>query len=259
MGINKNFVSTDGLNAGVQADDIFVGVSLAAAGVLAVGTPICRDLTALPGGLLPQDVNPSKLFQNARVSDHGVLATSANAGDLLGVFQGVGEQGIAYTNNTGAAQYYPAPCRFQGIGRVLAGAIAAGTAVTIGSILVISNANIFATVGSRAFGTAIGRVIAYPVNTTVAANSAAGSVAVTPASMVGIVAGMSLVIDQGTLQETVVVASITATTFTAPFTLAHTGPFTVQGILSTVGAAIIPVPGASNTQAVVFADFNGIG
>jgi len=70
---------------------------------------------------------------------------------------------------------------------------------------------------------------------------------------------MSLVIDQGTLQETVVVASITATTFTAPFTLAHTGPFTVQGILSTVGAAIIPVPGASNTQAVVFADFNGIG
>lgn len=254
MGINKNFIATDGLNAGVQGDDIQVGISLANNAVLAQGTPLCRDLTQLPGGYAPQDVNPSRLFQNARVSDRGVLATSANAGDLLGLYQGP-----SYTNTTGAAQIYVATCKFQGLGRVLAGAIAAGTAITIGAKLVISSSNIFATVGTRAFGTAIGQVAAYPVNTTVAANSAAGSVAVTPASMVGIVAGMSLVIDQGAQQETVVVASITATTFTAPFVNAHTGPFTVQGILSTVGAAIIPVPGASNTQAVVFADLNGIG
>lgn len=253
MGINKNFATTDGLNAGVQTDEILVGISLANNGVLAQGTPICRDLTQLPGGLAPQDAGPSKLFQNARISDRGVLATSANAGDLIGVYQGA-----TYTNTTGSSQIYVASCRFQGLGRVLAAAIAAGTAVTVGANLIISSANIFATVGSRAIGTAVGKVVAFPVNTTVAASIASGSQTVTPASMVGIIAAQQLVIDSGSLQEVVTVASITATTFTATFAQAHTGPVTVQGINSAVGAAIIPVPGASNTQAVVFADLNGI-
>lgn len=253
MGVNKNFVATDGLNAGVQGDDIQVGISLANAAVLAQGTPILRDLTQLPGGFAPQDVGPSKLFQNARISDRGVLATSANAGDVIGVYQG-----SSYTNTTGSSQIYVASCKFQGLGRVLAGAVAAGTAVTVGANLITTNANIFATVGARAIGTAIGKVVAYPVNTTVAANIAAGSQTVTPASMVGIIAAMQLTIDSGSLQEVVTVASITATTFTATFAQAHAGPVTVQGINSAVGAAIIPVPGASNTQAVVFADLNGI-
>jgi hypothetical protein len=254
MGVNKNLVSTDGLTAGVQGDDILVGISLANNAVLAQGTPISRDLTQLPGGYAPLDIQPSKLFQNARVSDRGVLATSANAGDLLGVYQGA-----TYTNTSGATQIYVATCKFQGLGRVLAGAISSGTAVTIGAKLVVSSSNIFATVGSRAIGTAVGQVAAYAVNTTVAANSAAGSVTVTPASMVGIISGMQLTIDQGSLQEVVTTTAISATTFTATFANAHTGPFTVQGILSAVGSAIIPVPGSSNTQAVVFADLNGIG
>lgn len=253
MGINKNFVATDGLNAGVQGDDILVGYSIAASGTLAQGTPICRDLTQLPGGFLPQDQQPSKLFQNARVSDRGVLATSGNAGDLIGIYQGP-----SITNSGSVASIYEIVCKFQGLGRVLAGAVASGTAVTIGSALIITSSNIFATVGSRAIGTAIGLVAAYAINTTVASSVATGSHAVTPASMVGITTSTQLVIDSGSLQEIVTPSAITATTFTATFANAHTGPFTVQGINSTVGATIIPVPASGNTQAVVFVDLNSI-
>lgn len=238
----------------MQVDDILVGVPVAASATLAIGTPICRDITQVYG--VPLDQPPSKLFQNARVGDRGVLATSANAGDLLGVFQGV--SGAAYKNTGSVQTIYEAKCAFQGVGRVLAGAVASGTAVTIGAKLVVSSSNIFATVGSRAIGTAVGIVLAYPVNTTVAANIAAGSATVTPASMIGIVANMQLTIDSGNLQEIVTVASITSTTFTATFANAHTGPTTVQGINNTVGSTIIPVPGSSNTQAVVMVDLNGI-
>lgn len=253
MGINKNFVCTDGLNAGVQTDDILVGYTIAASGTLAQGTPICRDLTALPGGLLPLDQPPSKLFQNARVSDRGVLATSANAGDLIGVYGGA-----AITNSGSVSALYELPLKFQGIGRVLAGAVASGTAVTIGAKLIISSSNIFATVGSRAIGTAVGQVVAYPINTTVAANISSGSQTVTVASILGITTSTQLVIDSGSLQEIVTPSAVSGSTFTATFANAHTGPVTVQGINNTVGATIIAVPGSGSTTGVVFVDLNCI-
>jgi hypothetical protein len=254
MGVNKNLVCTDGLNASVQVDDILVGVPVAASGTLALGTPICRDLTQVYG--MPQDVPPSKLFVNARVGDRGVLATSANAGDLIGVFQGV--SGGAYKNSGSVQAIAEVKCAFQGVARVLAGAVASGTAVTIGANLIISSSNIFATVGSRAIGTSVGKVMAYPINTTVAANIASGSQTVTVASILGITTSTQLTIDSGTLQEVVTPSAVSGSTFTATFANAHTGPVTVQGINNTIGATIIAVPGSSNTQGVVLADLNGI-
>ena len=252
-------IATDGVNSGVDKIDGFVGVVLQPATTLAVGTPILRDLTQLPGGLLPNDVNPSRLFFNARTSDRGVLATATNPGDVLGVFQGVGEQGVAYANTSGAVQTYPAILRKAGIGRVLAGAVTAGTAVTVGATLITTNANVFATVGTRAIGTSIGRVIAYAVNTTIAVSIATGSQVVTPASMIGINTTTALTIDTGAAQEVVTPTAVTATTFTATFANTHVGPgIVVQGITSAFGASIIPVPGASFTQAVVLVDIGGI-
>lgn len=52
-------------------------------------------------------------------------------------------------------------------------------------------------------------------------------VTVTPASMTGITANSRLVIDVDTDRETVVVKSVTATTFTARFAKAHTGTYPI--------------------------------
>jgi hypothetical protein len=260
MGISKNFVVTDGPGAGVQVNEILIGVPLVNAATLAVGTPILRDITALPGGMLPRDANASKLFYNSAVGDRGVLATSASAGDVIGVYQGVGSQGTPYTNNSGATAIYVATCRMQGIARVLAGAVAAGSAVTIGSSLIVSNSNVFATVGTRAIGVSIGRVIAYTINTSSPTSVSAGSQTVTPTSIVGITTSTALVIDNGTQQEVVVPTAVSATsgTFTANFAIPHNNGFSIQGINNIVGATIIGVPNSGATTGVVLADLNGI-
>jgi hypothetical protein len=260
MGVNKTFVVTDGNFPGVQTDDILIGSSISASGTLNVGQPFCRDLTQLAGGHAQNDlaIVPSKLFYNARTSDRGVLPTSANAGDCIGIFQGIEGQGIAYTNTGSASVIYVAQCRQKGIGRVLAGAVASGTAVTIGAALIVSSSNAFATVGSRAIGTAVGTVVAYPIFTTVSASVAAGSHTVTPASILGITTSTPLTIDTGTLQEIVTPSAVStsAGTFTATFANAHMGPFVVAGINSTVGATIIAVPGSGSITGVVLADIN---
>lgn len=70
-------------------------------------------------------------------------------------------------------------------------------------------------------------------STTIAANIPAGTQTVTPASMCNIVIGMSLLIDAGARQETVVVTSITTTTFTAFFARTHTGAVSVSPLVPT--------------------------
>jgi hypothetical protein len=65
-----------------------------------------------------------------------------------------------------------------------------------------------------------------------------------------------LTIDSGTSQEVVTVTAITATTFTAPFTLTHGVNVGVQGKTTAVGASVIPVPASGNNQAVILVDIN---
>jgi hypothetical protein len=253
MGINKNFAVTDGNFPGTQCEDILVATPVSGSATLAVGTPLLRDLTKFPGGYGPND----NVFK-ARSTDSGVLATSANGGDVIGIFQGKENQPIAYLNPNTTQTTYVASCRMKGIGRVLAGAVASGTAVTIGAALIVSSSNIFATVGTRAIGTSVGTVIAYAINTTVAASVASGSHAVTPASILGITTSTQLTIDTGSLQEIVTPSAVStsAGTFTATFANAHTGPFVVVGINSTVGATIIAVPGSGSTTGIVLVDIN---
>lgn len=76
-------------------------------------------------------------------------------------------------------------------------------------------------------------VVATPISTTASAVSATGSQTVTPASMAGIVVGLSLhVAAGGGVAEDVVVAGVTSTTFTATFTSTHTA-----GTAVTLGTA----------------------
>ncbi|MDE3097497.1 MAG: hypothetical protein KGK07_16040 [Chloroflexota bacterium] len=74
--------------------------------------------------------------------------------------------------------------------------------------------------------------VATTLGTAIVAGNQNTYVAVTPASMAGIVQGGWLVIDAGTAtQEYVMVASVTATTFTALFTQLHTTAATVKTTL----------------------------
>lgn len=256
--ITKANLTTSGLNASTDELVRLVSVSLAAGATLAVGTPILRDITQLPGGQLPSDIYPSTKFLNARITDCGVLATATAYGDVLGCFTGLGGQNKPLTNSGTTAARYVIPVRMIGLGRVLAGALTAGTAVTIGSKLIVSNANIFATVGTRAIGTSVGVVTAYAIDTVVPAAIASGSQTVTPASMVGITTATQLSIDTGTNQEFVTPSAVAATTFTATFANSHGTNSRVQGINATNGASIIPVPGSGSTVATVFADINAL-
>lgn len=68
-------------------------------------------------------------------------------------------------------------------------------------------------------------------HTTIAGNISAGTRTVTPASMAGIIVGTVLRIDVDTsAMEWVTVTAVTGTTFTAVFSVAHTGPLTISGI-----------------------------
>ena len=71
----------------------------------------------------------------------------------------------------------------------------------------------------------------YGPQTTIAAGVNAGTQTVTPGTMLGVYPGTVLVIDQGNttgIQETVVVSSVTATTFTATFQKTHAANCTVS-------------------------------
>lgn len=59
------------------------------------------------------------------------------------------------------------------------------------------------------------------VNSLAAGVNAPGPQAVTPATMLGIVPGLPMVVDVGPTQETIFVSSVTATTFTATFLNVH--------------------------------------
>lgn len=247
---------SDGPNASAETGDFEAVMNLAAAGTLAVGQVVSRDVTQFVGQYSIVNNPPAAVFTAS--ADQVVLPTSANAGDVYGVYQGPGYNNALYTNSTGATLAYGSGSyRKYGPGRVLAGAVTAGTAVTVGSTLIVTATNAFATVGVRAIGTSVGRVIAYPINTTINAAIAAGAgIVVTPVSMAGINVNSSLTIDSGSNQEVVVVTAVTATTFTATFAKAH-GTFSgVQGLTSAQGASIIAVPGSGNLQAVVIVDIN---
>jgi hypothetical protein len=82
------------------------------------------------------------------------------------------------------------------------------------------------------------------VNTTIAANVATGSHTVTPASMAGIVPGVSLTVanSDGSHSETVLVTATTATSFTATFATTKTGPGVAVSV-SALSQTIIVPPG----------------
>lgn len=93
------------------------------------------------------------------------------------------------------------------------------------------------------------------VETTCATAAAAGAVTFTPRAMTNIAVGSALVIDTGTLQETINVTAVTATTFTATATKAHDGTVTPFYVVSAASPDVSRgwlnfLPGTPNQNSV---------
>lgn len=99
-----------------------------------------------------------------------------------------------------------------------------------------------------------GVIAHYPLNinttlgTTISAGNAGSVQTVTPASMAGIIAGLRLAVDTGSVYELVDVLSVTSTTFTAFFRFAHANSAAVTSVLqpnvpipfSLAGTGVVP-------------------
>ena len=93
------------------------------------------------------------------------------------------------------------------------------------------------------------------VSTTATTAIAAGSVVVTPASMQGIAVGVALQISGGAggAAETVKVAAVTATTFTATFAHNHPGPYFLETTAPSFQAQLSSTPEVAGASVVLAA------
>lgn len=170
-----------GLNAATEQFDRAGIFSIAAGAKLLKGQPLCRDISQLQGfastsaGGSPAANVPASGGQG----DMLVLPTSANAGACFGVYQG---ETIDNTAGT-AALVVVARCRHTGYGYVLAGALAAGTAINVGTIIAEVPTQTFAVAdpgsGTR---TQLGVVLATVLANGTLVNTPAGAVIPVPGS-----------------------------------------------------------------------------
>lgn len=159
-------VQTAGNNViGTEFIDFVGCISLANNGTLKQGQVVCYDATNVP---------------NSSGADKVVLPSSANAGVVYGVYQG-----LLFTNTTGATAYFPFQFRRAGYGCVLAQVTASSTgstAITVGSYLIIgANGTSLpdAYEGSATAGVTVGMAVATGTNTSYGATILPGSTAAT--------------------------------------------------------------------------------
>ncbi len=117
------------------------------------------------------------------------------------------------------------------------------TGIVIGQVMQVGGETITVTAITPTTFTATGFTLGHPIgaavitnvliNTNSGASTVTGTfpavVTVTPANMTGIYTGQSLKVDAGGSLETITVTATTGTTFTASFTLAHTGTWIIVG------------------------------
>ena len=237
----------DGLNASGDYLDQVAVVNVAGGGSVPLGAVLMRDVSQLVSvgtngsqGSLPANLSNPGPF----VAQTDILIppnAPANVGDVYGVNQNP-PTALAVGSFTTAR---PVVCRRVGIGWVYAGMAAGGAAIAVNSLLIATGASAFAVVGARAFGVNVGRVTAYPVNTTLtAAVLAIGSQTVAVATAIGINTSTVLTVDSGAQLETVTpTASSYGALSSATVTIA--GVAGVNTLTATVGgiAALVNTTG----------------
>jgi hypothetical protein len=241
-------IQVDGLNAAGDYVDMEAVFPLAPGGIpgfgpIPTGLPFARDLSQLvsvgtQGSLptVPTNAGPATTFP-VGAPDRVQLPTSAVAlGNVLGPYQGP-YQGplVAAQLQGGVSSFGPIASplgsvqtnarvilRKEGIGWVLCGVAAGGSTISIGQYLNTQTSSVYAVQGAFTAGITVGRVIAYPINTTVFSAVAPGTGVVIPLTsnfpiaqgVVGITTSTPVTIGQGSAasggnQETVTPSAVT--------------------------------------------------
>lgn len=263
----------DGLNASGDYIDMEAVFPLGPGGIpgfgaIPTGLPFLRDLSKLVSVGTQNSVpsvptnapGPISVFPIGS-PDQVQLATSSVAlGDVAGAFQGpfvgsltaaqlqggVQSQGPIVSPLGSATTKVRTVIRKSGIGWVLCGVAAGGSTLSIGQYANQTSSNVYATQGSRTAGSTVGRISAYPINTTVFSAVAAGSGVVIPLSspsaiatgVVGITTSTPITIgagdpNNGGNQETVTPSAVT------------------QGVLASQTITIAGTPGTNTISVTV--------
>lgn len=186
-------------------------------------------------------MNPiSAKYQSVPWGALGYVTRAVSGGGVVTEVQGSTPLNVtAATGGTLASATFVVagtPTSYDRIYLVYAGNYVADTGVSIVSGETLAAVAAYLASAVNLWGVALTATSA-GIATTVAANIAAGSQTVTPASMAGISTGTPLVVANpgGTNSETVTVTAVTGSTFTATFTLTKTGSgITVNGTTATV-------------------------
>lgn len=134
----------DGLYARTEGTTWEALITLANGATLNQGQVVSRDQTALVGN-----------FQATPQGDVVVVPSNTNAVAPVGVYVGA-----TFTNSTGASQQYKITLQREGVCQVRAQAKTAGTAVTVGSTLILNGTDDAPISGTAALGVTIGVVLA---------------------------------------------------------------------------------------------------
>lgn len=247
--ITKNpSVILDGLNASGDMEDMYAVFPIPIGGIpgfgaVPTGLPLQRDLNYLVNvgtvGSVPT-VPTNQPAANGGTSnvfpvgapDIVQLSTSSDTlGDPAGTFQGpfvgsafpaqvlggVNQQGPIVSPLGSAVTNVRVEIRKRGIGWVLVGVVAGGNTISLGQYVNVSTTTVYAVQGSRTSGTTVGRIAAYPINSSILTAVAAGTGVVIPlaspnpiaAGVVGITTSTPVTIGAGATQETVTPSAVT--------------------------------------------------
>lgn len=257
----------DGLNASGDYADAEYMFPISPGGIpgfgaVPTGLPLVRDLNYLvnvgtQGSVptIPINPGPANTFP-VGAPDIVQLATSSdNLGDVAGAFQGpyvgssfpaqvlggVNQQGPILSPLGAAVTNVRTVVRKVGIGWVLCGVANGGSTLSIGQYANTQSSTVYAVQGSRTSGVTVGRIAAYPINTTVFSAVAAGSGVVIPLSsplplatgVVGITTATPVTIGAGSTQETVTPSAVT------------------QGVLASQTLTIAGTPGTNTITVTI--------
>lgn len=254
--------SIDGVYANYAETREYVQITIANSGTLVVGQPVSLlNSTLGPAGgtlALPAGAFGTSGRSTAPVCEQVVATNATGAGILFGVFTGYYRASnssstfaaAGISNTSGASVLYTIEVMRQGFGPVFVGAFTAGTAVTVGASLIATTTQTCAFAGTAALFGTIGKAIGQYNVTSIAAATSTGSQVVIPGNMDGITTTTPVIVDIGTLQETVTPSAITAGTadrFTATFVNAHAANTPIAVISTTNGATLFAVPTTAST------------
>jgi hypothetical protein len=175
---------------------------------------------------------------------------SAVKSSITSVAQGGPPVNLTNTNTT--ATVVTVQVVRSGFGYVYAQVAQGGTALTVGSALIVNSSQVPAVQGTAVLYTGVGQMFA-GVNYTYLQSlvTAGSSVTINVANLAGFVTGAQILVDTGSLQETVTVSGATLATQSVIYSFANNHATNTPLVVAYKSGTIVAVPFATGSTATV--------